>query len=106
MEDELFELTFYQRTYGGNVADGTTKMFVASDIYGEVDAFSADGLERLRRRGGLGKVHGYVLIHHPALMAGSWDEIILSFRNAVLRQLEARGLVTLNEWGTRRWVVD
>jgi len=104
--EELFEITFYQRTYGGNVADGTTRMFVASDIYGEVDVFSADGLERLRRRGGLGKVHGYVLIRHPAIMAGSLDEIILSFRNAALRELENRGLVIVNGWGTRLWAGD
>jgi hypothetical protein len=104
--NKLFEITFHQRTYNGGIADGETKMYIASDIYGLVDAFSDDGLERLRRRGGLGAVHGYVLIRHPAIMAGSWEEIILSFRSAVLRELEKRGLVTINGWGSRRWAGD
>jgi cytosine/adenosine deaminase-related metal-dependent hydrolase len=102
--NKLFEMTFHQRTYNGNIADGTTTMYVAVDIYGEVDVFSADGLEHLRQRGGLGNVLGYVLIRHPSIMWGSRDEIMLSFRRAVLRELEERGLVTVNDLGTRLWV--
>jgi hypothetical protein len=65
--------------------------------------FSADGLEHLSQHGGLGKVLGYVPIHHPAIMAGDRDEIMLSFRSAALQELEKRGLITVNDWGTRLW---
>jgi hypothetical protein len=103
--NKLFEINFYQRTATGGVADASTKLYVVEDVFknDSIEVVTKEGLNRMEKEYCAGKVHGYVEIHHPSIMAGDWDEIMLAFRNSTLRELEKRGLTIVNNYGVPFW---
>jgi len=103
--DKLFEINFYQRTATGGVADGATHMYVVDDVLcnNAISVVSPREYKWLDAQHRVGMVHGYVQINHPSIMAGDWDEIVLAFKNAVLRELVSRGLVVVNDYGVQFW---
>jgi hypothetical protein len=96
MEEKLFEIT-YKR------AEATTKMYIVLTIDGDAEIVSEYAIEYLRKRYFVAKILGYVEVKRPAIMLEDWDDILPQLRNAVLQELKARGLITINDRGVLFW---
>jgi 2,4-dienoyl-CoA reductase-like NADH-dependent reductase (Old Yellow Enzyme family) len=102
---KIFEINYYQRTATGGVADASTMLYVVEDVLrnNSLEIVKKEGLKRMEKEYRAGKVHGYIQINHPSIMAGDWDEILLTFRNRALSALEERGLTIVNDYGVPFW---
>jgi len=105
---QLHTLNFYQRTATGgkDAARNATRVYVASNPEAPAGVNDAVMLlvdEDLPGYKDYVKLYGHIRITHPALMAGSWNEIKRDMMDAAERWLIGSKMAVHNDWGVLFW---
>ena len=100
--EHLATVELYQRTILGGTASprDETKLYV----FCPDDGYPGLYLKLQKADYDMDWYRGYVVIRHPEVMAGSWDDCIADFKVAAQRKLVELNLIHENEWGVYHWV--
>lgn len=92
---KLGDIQMGQCTALGHDRSGETRVYVAAGYEGDNDLATGrrEDMDYATRH------IGYYLIHHPAIMAGAWEDVYADMCNAAERQYIADYPTTVNRYG-------
>lgn len=96
----LAQVTLTQRTAVGHIADDTTVVYIMSNYEenNEVKAILAEDITEAVQCDNP-TIVGKVLVHHPSLLWGMWEENYNSICQSAMKAIEDIGLITYNRYG-------
>lgn len=98
----LAEVTLTQRTAVGHNTDDTTAVYIVSNYEtsnNDVVALSAEDAQETVQYN-RSTIVGKVLVHHPSLLWGTWEENYSRMCQSAMRAIEDIGLIVYNRYDT------